>query len=93
MITTEQKLKKKVQIIVAACLSVFFVLVTVVVFQFAIRINQNNQVKAMTQQSEYLKQQIKQAEQDTIYFSSEQFKKDFELRYLNKGKPGDKISG
>ena len=91
MNTTEQKLKRKVQFIVAACLSLFFILVTVAVFQFAIRINQTNQEKALARQGEYLRQQIEHAEQDTAYFSSDQFKEDYALRYLNKGKPGDKI--
>ena len=86
----EQILKKRVQIVVAACLSLFFVLVTVVVFQFAIRINQDAQARALARQSDALRRQIEQAELDTAYFNSPEFPEDFAMRYLNKGKPGDK---
>ena len=91
MNTQEQKLKKKVQIIVAACLSLFFVLVTVAVFQFAIRINQTAEERSLARQNAALSQQIDKAKHETAYFSSDRFKEDYALRYLNKGKPGDVV--
>ena len=91
MNSQEQKLKKKVQFIVATALSLFFVLVTVVVFQFAIRLNQDAQAKALARQGEVLRKQIQQAELDTAYFESPEFQSDYALRYFNKGKQGDKI--
>jgi len=91
METTEQTLKKRVQIVVVVCLSVFFVLVTVVVFQFAIRINQSDREKTLARQNEALKRQIEKAQGDIEYFESDEFKEDYALRYLNKGKPGDKV--
>lgn len=76
----EQKLKKRVQVVVAACLSLFFVLVTVAVFQFAIRINQKNEEADLRAQSASLKRQIERAEHDKEYFESDEFKQD----YLNR---------
>ena len=89
----EQMLKKRVQIIVAACLSLFFVLVTVVVFQFAIRMNQDAQARALARQTEVMRKQIEQAEQDIEYFNSPEFQRDYASRYQNKGKPGDAVGG
>ena len=84
MNSQEQKLKKKVQIIVATALSLFFILVTVVVFQFAIRLNQDAQAKALERQGEILRKQINQAELDTAYFESPDFIKDYIAMYLGK---------
>ena len=89
----EQKLKKKVQVIVAMCLSLFFILATVAVFQFAIRINQGNQEAALKRQSEVLRQQIENAENRTEYYCSLEFQEDYAMRYLNNGNPDDKVFG
>ena len=77
----EQKLKKKVQIVVAMCLSFFFILATVAVFQFAIRLNQDNEEKALIRQGEYLRQQIERAKNDTEYFGSSEFIESLILRF------------
>ena len=88
----EKRLKRKVQLIVISAMSLFFILVTVVVYQFAIRINQTSTARSLESQNASLEEQIKFAEEDIKYFSSEQFKYDYALRYLNRGRPGDKIS-
>ena len=80
----EQKLKKKVQIIVATCLSVFFILATVAIFQFAIRINQNNQEAALIKHGEFLQEQIEKGKMDIEYFGSKEFLEEHMLRYLNR---------
>ena len=82
----EQKLKKKVQIIVASCLTLFFILVTVVVFQFAIRMNQDAQARALARQNETMRKQIEKAEQDIEYFNSPEFQKDYANIYQTKTK-------
>ena len=87
----EQRLKKRIQIIVAGCLTLFFVLVTVLVFQFATLINQNNQENTLARQNDALTRQIQNARNDTAYFNSPQFREDFNLRYNNRGRPGDKV--
>jgi len=87
----EQKLKKKVQVIVATCLTLFFILVTIVVFQFAIRINQDGQERALKRQNDSLSQQINRAKYETEYFKTPEFQEDYALRYLNKGQQGDII--
>ena len=88
----ELRLKRKVQAIVIAAMSLFFVLVTVVVFQFAIRINQENARKSLARENETLARQIELAKNDAAYFDSEQFWRDYALRYLNSGRPGDIIN-
>jgi len=91
MITSEAKLKKKVQLIVASCLSLFFILCTVLIFQFAIRMNQDAQIRLLTDENNALVRQIDRARLDTTYFNSEQFRIDFALRFLNRGKSTDRI--
>jgi cell division protein FtsB len=86
-----QRLKRKVQYIVAGAMTLFFVLVTVLVFQFAVRLNLQNQESNLRSHSEYLKQQIAAAASDIEYFKSHRFVEDYALKYLNKGKPGDVI--
>jgi cell division protein FtsB len=88
---SELKLKRRVQIIVITAMSLFFVLVTVVVFQFAIRINQNHQIKSLTKQNATLAEQTQRAQADAKYFDSDEFVRDFAIRFLNRGRPGDKI--
>lgn len=87
----ELKLKRKVQIIVIAAMSLFFVLVVVVVFQFAIRINQDSTKRSLAKQNASLEQQIEKAKDEAAYFDSEEFKYDYALRYLNRGRPNDKV--
>jgi len=87
----ELKLKRRVQKIVITAMSLFFLLVTVAVFQFAIRINQTSQARALEKENAALETQIQRAKDDATYFGSEQFKYDFALRYLNRGRKGDKI--
>jgi len=85
----ELKLKRRIQVIVIAAMSLFFVLVTVVVFQFGIRIHQEAQARSLTKHNETLQQQIDEAKENKEYFGSDEFKYDFALRYLNRGRPGD----
>jgi len=87
----ELKLKRKVQIIVISAMSLFFVLATVVVFQFAIQIHQRSQVKAYTKENAAIQRKIDQAKEDTKYFDSDEFVYDYAVRYLNRGRPNDKI--
>lgn len=87
----EQKLKRKVQVIVISAMSLFFVLVTIVAFQFAIRINQRSTMNSLDKQNAALKRQIDTARDETKYFDSEEFKYDHALRRLNRGRPNDKI--
>jgi len=87
----EIKLKRRVQKIVITAMSLFFLLVTVVVFQFAIRMNQKSTEASLRSSNKNLTDQINRAKADEEYFGSEQFKYDFALRYLNRGRPGDKL--
>ena len=87
LMMTEQKLKRRIQIIVAGCLTLFFVLVVVVVFQFTARINLDNEERAIRRQAEAIMRQIEIANMETEYFNSEQFRRDYVLRYNNHGRP------
>lgn len=85
----ELKLKRKVQLIVITAMSLFFVLVTVVVFQFAIRINQESQKNSLKKQNAALQRQIDNALDETAYYNSKDFIYDFAARFLNRGRPND----
>jgi len=86
----EYKLKRRVKVFVVTAMSLFFVLVVVVVFQFAIRINNESTQNALEKQNEVLKQQIDRAKNDELYFRSEQFKRDYLFIIKNIGRLGDK---
>jgi len=88
----EKRLKRKVQLIVISAMSLFFVLVVAVVFTIAIRMNQQSTIRSLGKENISLEQQIERALNDATYFESEQFRYDYALRYLNRGRPGDKVS-
>ena len=87
----ELKLKRRVQIIVIAAMSLFFVLVTVVVFQFAIMIYDQSRIRSLEAHNRRLIEQRDRAEAEYKYFSDPEFQYDFALRFLNRGRPGDII--
>jgi len=87
----ELKLKRKVQLIVISAISLFFVLCTVAVFQFAMIINRNAQIRTLDRQNAALQLQIDRALDDAQYFDSDQFVYDFALRHLNRGRPNDRV--
>ena len=93
MTPQEKQLKKKIQLIVASALSLFFVLITVLAFQFAIRINQRNLERDLIAQSQLLSQQIQSANRDIDYYNSNKFAEDFALKYLGWGREGQVIFG
>jgi cell division protein FtsB len=87
----ELKLKRRVQITVIAAMSLFFVLVVVVVFQFAIRIYQESEIRALARSNEALYEQRERAKRDIEYIQSEEFILDQAMQHHNRGRPGDII--
>jgi len=87
----ELKLKRKVQAIVIAAMSLFFVLVTVAVFQFASLLGKRAQISALTKQNEAIARQTARALREADYYDSDDFMYDFALMNENKGRPDDKI--
>ena len=85
----ELKLKRRIQIVVVAAMSLFFVLATIVVFQFAIRMYQDAQIRALDKANRELEKQIQLAIDKGEYYSSSEFKYDYALRHLYRGRPGD----
>lgn len=87
----EQKLKRKMQVIVACAMTVFFVLITALALTFAIRLNQEAQIHSLEVRAAELNQQVDDLESDIDYFKSGQFADDHALRYMGWGKDGSKF--
>lgn len=87
----EIRLKRKVKLFVVAAMSLFFVLVVVVVFQFAIRINQAAQIRALTKNNETIEKQIERAKNDAAYYLTKEFMYDYALRVYNRAPDGTRV--
>ena len=88
MENNEQVLKKKLQIIITSAMVLFFCLVTVVAFQFAIRLNQRNIENNLLQQRGRLQQQLSGVLRDLEHFEDHQrFIEEYALTYLNLTRP------
>lgn len=84
----EQKLKRKVQIIVACAMSLFFVLITALTFTFAIRLNQEAQIRHLEELGAQLRELEFDYSNDISYFKSLEFAESLALRYFDSGKDG-----
>jgi len=74
-----QRLTRRVQMIVVGSVALFFVLVVVLSFQIAIRVNHRNQETALAAQRYNLEQQIQGAERDLDFFQTDRFIEEFAL--------------
>lgn len=95
MTEPEKKLKKKVQLIVGFAMTFLFVLVTVITFQFAVRINQRVMEANLNKESARLAQELSNAQND-IYYMTEEYEKfleEYALKVLGWGKEGQPLFG
>jgi cell division protein FtsB len=87
----ELRLKRRIQVIVVAAMSLFFVLVTVLVFQFGILIYQDVQKNAFARDNAAYEEKIRQAQHDMTRLDDPDFIEELALRYHNRARPGDII--
>lgn len=88
MTEAEKKLKRKVQLIVVGAMSFFFILVTVITFQFAIRGNQRGREKNLLAEKQRLETQLADIRRDMFYLSTLDFINDYALYVMGWGKIG-----
>ena len=85
----ELKLKRRIQIIVVTAMSLFFVLVTAAIFTTAWHTSLTAEVNRWKNVNNTLEANIVRAQNDEIYYRSDEFKYDYALRHLDRGRPGD----
>jgi len=88
---TSGQLLNRVRWIVVGSVALLFVLVVVLVFQIAIRLNSNSTVAALEREQEALQNQLINAERDISYFQSPEFIEDWAREHLGLGRPGQSI--
>ncbi len=88
---SEKRLKKKIQLAVIGGITLLFALVTVLVFQFAVRINQRGLEKDLKSEQARLQRAIDDAELDIRYYQSSDFVDDYALKVLGWGKSGQEV--
>ena len=88
MTERERKLKKRIQLIVAASMAVFFCLLVTLTVQLAIRGNQRKMENSLRARQTELLQQIEDSERNLDYISSQKFVDEYALKELGYGKDG-----
>jgi len=88
---TSDQLLKRVRWVVVGGVTVLFVLVVALVFQIAIRLNNESQVRALLAEQSRLEQILRDAQFDMNYFDSPQFVEDWLRQHLGLGRPGQSI--
>lgn len=91
MTNAERVLKRRLQWLVGGAMTALFVLITVLVFQFAVRLNQRVQEAALTKEHDRLVAQLENVNNQIAYFDTEKFVEEFALKVLGWGKAGQKI--
>lgn len=85
--------EKKVEIIVACAMAVFFCLVMVLVVQLSIRANQRNLERQLMSTSAQLEHDINTKQNEIDGYESDKFLDEWILKELGYGKNGSKIFG
>ena len=91
MTEAEKKLKRKVQLIVTGAMTVVFILVTVLVFQFAVRISQNVMEANLEKERARLAAELENVQNDMYYITTDKFVEEYALKVLGYGKNGQQI--
>jgi len=82
MVLTEAQ-SKRIQLVVIAMATVFFVLVLTLLFLTAIRINNRAQLRALQAERAHLEAQIAAVTANMNWLESDAFIYDYAMRYLN----------
>jgi hypothetical protein len=91
-VDSEVALKRKVQVMVICAMTAFFVLLTVLTFLLAVRINQTTQIRQLESSNAYLRTETANALSDTEYYKRiHEFAEDYALLVRGWGRPGSQI--
>ena len=88
---TSTQLLRRIRLIVIGGVTVLFILATVLVFQIAIRMNNNSTVARLEAEQDSLRQQLQNANSDINYMQTWQFIEDYVRQHLGWGRPGQNI--
>jgi len=91
MTDRERQLKRRIQIIVASAMVIFFSLVLTLTVQLAIRGNQRAMEKQLMATQIQLQQQLKDEEILKLYYLSQKYVDEIALKELGYGRNGAKI--
>jgi len=86
-----ERLQKRLKLIVVGAVTVFFILVIVLSFQLAIRSNRNGEEAALQAEQEWLLAALEQAEGSIIYFDTWEFVLQWARENLGIGLPNQSI--
>ena len=91
MTAHERKLKKRVQLVVASSIAVFFCLVVVLAVTLTIRINQRNTIARLQAREAQLIRAIDNQERLSEYYQSQKFINELAIQEFQMGPDGSKI--
>jgi hypothetical protein len=87
----ERKLKKRIQLVVACAVSLFFCLTVILAVQLAVRGNQRTLESSLRATQSELQKQIENNEYLQDYYMSQKFIEEYALKVLGYGRNGAKI--
>jgi len=91
MTEREKQLKKRIQLIVASAMVVFFCLLVTLTVQLAIRANQKSMEKKLKATQAALQQQIDDTQTNIDYYQTQKFIDEYALKELGYGRDGAQI--
>ena len=91
MTGNERKIKRRVQLIVASAMAVFFCLLLTLVIQLAVIGNQNKTKNSLRAAQKELRQELDNKDKEKIWMTSDRFIDEFALRELGYGRKGSSI--
>ena len=83
-----ERIGRRLQLIVVASVTVLFILVTVMSFQLAIMSNRNNEIAALEAEQARLRQALEEAERDIYFYDTWDFIEEWARQNLGMGRPG-----
>jgi len=83
-----ERLQRRLKLIVMVASAIVFVAVAVLGFQIAIRMSQSRQEARLQAQNDELRRQIAEVERETDWLLSDDFVTDYALHHLGFGRPG-----
>ena len=87
----ERKIKRRVQIIVAGTMAVFFCLLLTLTIQLSVMANQRRLERSLKASQARLESQIKDTGKSIDYYNSDKFIDEYALREFGYGREGSKI--
>ena len=86
-----ERLQRRLKLIVMGASAVIFILVTVMAFQIAIRMTHSRQEARLRAQNDELRRQLEEVERELNFIESDGFVTDYARNHLGWGRPGEQI--